>query len=58
MLEEEKCPPKNSPREPPVCARCGLSTIDLQASFVNPSSQKTIRIYKCECGKLVWDPET
>jgi hypothetical protein len=43
-------------QQPPICDRCGLRTLDLQASFVNRAIGKTVRIYKCQCGKLVWDP--
>lgn len=56
MPDENEISPHNAGQQVPICNRCGLRTIDLQASFVNPTTGKTVRIYKCECGKLVWDP--
>lgn len=48
--------PHPAAQQPPICDRCGVRTIDLQASFMNRTIGKTVRIYKCECGRLVWDP--
>lgn len=56
MPDENAINLRGSAQQAPVCSRCGLRTIDLRASFMHPGNGKTIRIYKCECGKLVWDP--
>jgi hypothetical protein len=56
MPDQNDATSRDAARQPPICTNCGLPTIDLRASFLNPSTGKTVRIYKCECGKLVWDP--
>jgi hypothetical protein len=45
---------ESAPREPPTCQSCGRKATDLRASFIDPGKGRTIQIYRCECGKLVW----
>jgi hypothetical protein len=39
----------------PVCASCDCQATRPSASFLNPRTGRTIYIYKCRCGRLVWD---
>jgi hypothetical protein len=39
----------------PICKSCGRQTSRPSSSFLNPKTGRTVRVYKCQCGQLVWE---
>ena len=39
----------------PLCKSCGRQTNGPGSSFLNPKTGRIVRIFKCQCGQLVWE---
>jgi len=41
---------------PLSCNHCGRAVpVRATVSFLDPSTGKNIRVFKCQCGRLIWD---
>ena len=55
MAEEEDLSTRDGRKRVVLCPTCGALTWRLVQSLVKAKTDKTVRIYRCDCGEHIWD---